>query len=150
MTAKGIQTRTHLHELLRFILFPVWSDETCALRAWGLKAELGSYWHEAQGFACDRHHGELSWSTDPATETQMPVFKSTAGNSGEGGDKLLPESERDTFSYLLSCVKINKSIKQTEKILQFLLSGVRCGNKCRKPQAGLKGECVRDAGREGE
>lgn len=77
----------------------------------------------------------------------MPVFKSTAGNSGEGGDKLLPESERDTFSYLLACVKINKSIKQTEKILQFVLRGVRGGNKCEKPQAGLKGECVRDAGR---
>lgn len=57
---------------------------------------------------------------------------------------------KETLSYLLACVKINKSIKQTEKILLFVLGRGRRGDKCGKPEAGLKRECVRDAGREGE
>lgn len=36
-----------------------------------------------------------SWSTNPAAETQMPMFKNTAGSSGEGEDKVDPQSEKE-------------------------------------------------------
>lgn len=64
----------------------------------------------------------LSWSTDPATETQMPMFKNTAGSSGEGGDKPVPGSERGHTERKVLNSRLSRSGIQRESLHKENLS----------------------------